>query len=336
MRRSILFYPAVLGILIGAPACDNVEWDGLEVHLQPPPPQEVEAADRPGSGQDEEEVLEPLAEGPLLYVVEAGVEEASLLPVAERTGEGLVPLADPEDPERFARRFQADRFEPGEEFLLLSGGHRAGTFVAGDRVAPDSTYCAVRPRGAGTVEVVPGAQGHDRFLAIRKADARAVPHGPLAVPDVDDALRAVAVQLAQSFIAEAEAPWPPSVEGILHSLRTLPAPDEEEPLVAATFVFGDELDAGTPDPNAYSLFFLARRDAGGDFSRVHSWYQRHDAHGKGWPSAVDVLPDRRGGTPLLVEVFGEEARWFLSLEETGDGSWAMVFQDPCAEAEPPS
>ncbi|MSR35718.1 MAG: hypothetical protein EXR95_03595, partial [Gemmatimonadetes bacterium] len=78
----------MLGIVISATACDNVDWGGLSMHLVPPP------AARIGAGSDTAQVSEEdgsftLPKGPVLYMGRRDSTGVHLVPVAEIAGDSM-------------------------------------------------------------------------------------------------------------------------------------------------------------------------------------------------------------------------------------------------------
>ena len=344
MRRSVLRVAIPLAIVTGLTACDNVSWEGVDLELRAPPEHAPDPEATPDDPGDEEEAPPPdLDQGAFVYLVERvpGEDDASLMPVAEwrpQTGE-LAALPEDLEPEEFQERFAYNRFQPGEEFVLLAGGYRAGTFIGDGDVEPGADFCPARPVGGGRTELASGASDHDRFLAVRKEDFGTLEFGdlPPGAPGAD--LEEAAETAAGPLMMEYEAPWPPSMGEIRQALRMTELPPAGDPVMAATFIFGDDLTLGEASGNAYALFFLARQEGGeGAFRAVHSSYRRQDQDGKAWPDPVDFLPwsalpggeAQQGLGAFVVRSVGEDARWFYALEpDEAGGQWEMTFRDPC-------
>lgn len=335
MRAKGFSLSAVLLTLAFVPGCDNVSWGGVDVILQPPPPPpssllpELEP-------EDEEIPPEPLELGPLVYLVDRAGATGRFLPVAVWQGGEYEPLPDLEETPDLLPRFPLERWEAGTEFVLLDRGMRAGTLVSDGSVDADTTYCATRPVGRGTLELRPEAEGGQVFLAVRKADVESSELSPRSIAMVahpgsgdTEARRAGALSVARFIIPRAEVPWPPSIPGILQETRSFTLNDGDEAM-AATWVFGGDLSVGTSAVTGYGLFALARRD-GDQWQPFWSWYQTV-RQGKAFPRfrAAGLL--REEGEPeLLLEVFGAEARWLAILGER-DGVWGLRYQDECGVA----
>jgi hypothetical protein len=316
-----------LVMIIAITGCDNVEWAGVDLELRPPPAREtvpVAEAVEPG-----EPVLEPLELGTLIYAVErTGPSAASILPVAEVAGSEYRPLPDPEEIEHFVARFPLNRWGEGVELVLFAQGVRVGTLTLQGPVEEDRGTCLLRPRGQGSLELHPGAAGLDRFLALRKEDLPG-PLVPQEYPGLQDnfQLRAGTLDVARILIPRVQAPWPPSIPEIRRHYAPFPLPDGQTGL-AASFVYAGELEVGEAPPLAYSLFYLAREEAG-TFRPALSWYQRVREGGKAFPRFLASHDVRDTGAPdVLLQTFGEEDTWFTVLGMR-DGTWGVIYQDPC-------
>lgn len=317
-------------ILTVPTGCDNVAWDGSEIRLEPPPP-------APGSQvveteEEEEERLEPVLLGPLVYLVErvgAG-GDASIIPIAERRGPALVPLPDPAETPDLVERFPVGRWEEGTEFVLFDQGQPAGRFFSQGTSEADDRFCLIRPRGSGVVQLRPEAMGRERFFALRSDEVDRIlqAHQPLPVLEMTDAIRNASLDAARTLIPQRQIPWPPTVLGIRRRIDIFGAPDGSRSL-AASFIFGDDLQVGRPEPLGYSLF-LVSRDEGSGFTPVFSWYRRADAGPKAFPGFLAAHDLRRAGEmDVLVEMFGVDARWLALLGREGTDPTGIVYQDPC-------
>ncbi len=320
-------------ILTLAPGCDNLHWGGVQVELRSPPapPSALVADEEP---EDEERPPEPLALGPMIYLVERSGAEARFVPVALWEGGEYAPIPDVGETPDLLPRFPLERWEEGTEFVLMDRGMRAGTLVSDGSVEADSTWCRARPAGRGMVELRPGAEGAQVFLAVRKGDVgleagpSSRPLVPLPHPGQGTAAnrQAAALSVARFVLPRAQIPWPPSIPDILRETRSLTLEDGGEGL-AASFVFGGELSVGTVAPAGYGLFALARRE-GDQWQPVWTWYQTA-RQGKAFPRlrAAALLRDE-GEPDLLLEVLGTEARW-LAVAGEREGEWGLRYQDDC-------
>ena len=343
--RAKGFLPLILVLIITASAgCDNVEWDGTEIRIEPPPPSPATLeAERAEAEAEEEEMLEPVSLSPLVYLVQrtdpgeppetgdgaTSARDATLLPVAQLTGNGYSPLPDPAETPDLVERFPLERWEPETEFVVFSQGAPVGRFIADGSSRLDETFCLARARGSGILHVRPGAASEERFLALRRDDLPDVPSALTPHPgfEVTDEFRNRSLDAARTLIPRLGVPWPPSVLGIRRRIDAFTA-GESRRAVAASFVFGDDLQVGSPQPTGYSLFLIAAEEDD-EFSPVFSWYQSADAGPKAFPGFLAAADLRQMGEPdILLEVFGQEARWLAFLGWEGEAR-QLVYQDPC-------
>lgn len=322
-----------LVMIIAIGGCDNVEWAGVDVELRPPPARTPEPA--PETEAPGEPAIEPIELGTILHLVErSGPSEASVLPLAEFGPPGYRALPGPDEAPDLVRRLPLGRWDPGTEFALFSQGARVGTLTLTGAAPADSTGCLVRPRAMGTLELLPEAAAAERFLAFRKDDVEALPF-PGGYPGLGDGLRirTGTLDVARLLIPRVQAPWPPSIPEIRRDYAPFPLGDGSTGL-AASFVYSGDLEVGEAPPLAYSLFFVAaERD--GAFQPVLSWYQRVREGGKAFPRFVASMDVPGVDSPdLVLETFGAEHRWFTVLGYR-DGTWQVVYRDPCGLAVPP-
>lgn len=273
---------ALLGlcvILTALPACDNVEWGGMEMEVRVPDPPPSSVVDAGEDDDDGEVSLEPLELGALLYLARStGGGEAELVPVARWEGGAYGALPSTEDTPDLVQRFPLERWEAGTEFLLLDRGTRVGSLVTRGPTVLNGDWCLARPATSGSMELRPGATDSDHFLAVRRSDVEsgavglaARMHGP-TIPGTRGSARADAESLGRFVIPRAEIPWPPSIPGILEDW-SLGAVAAGEPALGATFVFGGDLETGSLLATGYSFFALAVQDEEGDWTPSWLWYQ---------------------------------------------------------------
>lgn len=339
MRTKEALLPVLCVILTALPGCDNVQWGGVEVALQSPDPPPSALVVEDAAGEVAEAPLLPVRTGPLLYLVERSGSgaRASLLPVAEMTADGLRPPPSPDETPDLVERFPLGRWEAETEFILLDRGRRAGTLVADGTATLDDRFCQARPLGGGRLELRAEAQASTRFLAIRKADRGYA--GLDRVPGLEPGdwpsypgqaeLRTEAVALARFTIQRAGVPWPPSIPEILKEQRSVALPGGEIGL-AATYVFGGELELGRVPASGYGLFVVSHPSETGGWTPLWIWHQMV-RQGKAFPRVLaegGLDPER--APELLLEVFGEDRRWLALVGEDADG-WTLLYQDPCGD-----
>jgi len=318
---------SALVMIIAMSGCDNVEWAGAHVELRPPP--ERAPVPERGPADPAEPVLEPLDLGPVLYLVERrGRSEASVIPIAELSAREYRPLPGAEDVPDVVERFPLERWDPGTEFVLLAHGARVGTLTIDGSASRDTNTCELRPASRGRLELLPEASARQTFVAMRKEDLPD-PLAPGGYPDIQDTpqVRAGTLNVARLLIPQVQAPWPPSIPEIRRHHAPFPLGDGSTGL-AASFIYDGALEVGPAPPLAYSLFYLAREE-GGTFRPFASWYQRVRESGKAFPRLLAAHDVHGTGDPdVLLETFGEEDRW-LTVLGLRDGSWGIVYQDPC-------
>jgi hypothetical protein len=312
--------------------CDNVEWGGAEVRLEPPPAPVSSAPDtlQSTSGDSAAVPLPELPSDPVLFMGSRRGSTVEMVPVAELTPSGPVALPSEEDAPGFNRHWMESRFPRGRELTLLAAGTRVGTLVV-DTTGVAADWCETRPTLTGTPELVPGAAGTQRFLAVARPDDAGpeLRHGRYRTARDTEELRSTGLRLAYTAIARSEAPWPPSVRGALRDMQTLYLHPDSAPALAATFAYQDQLAVGEAEgPNAYALFFVAEAEADG-YGLSFVRYRRAE-DGKAMPRYFQHADwDGDAAAEILVELFGSEARGVLLLDRGPDG-WREAFELPCA------
>ncbi len=323
-------------IIVTAAGCDNVDWGGAEVRLQPPPPVETPEVDSLAAESPEGPPPPPLPTGPVLYMGTRSDARVTLRPVAELRGDTLLPLSNEDEAPGFAEHFRATRLRPGTEFLLFAGGSRVGTLVADTSDVVTGT-CTVHPTVSGTPELLLQASGATRFLALRRTDGAVPGHaGYVADRETEEARRG-SLNLASRVIMREDAYWPDDLGRARADLHVVPTPDSAGVGVAATFMFRDELAvAPSPTPVAYSLFVLGSAH-GESFQLAYDWYQVEGEGGKKaarWFGAADW--DGDGQNEILLEVLGEDTRWVAALDRRDGDRWERVFEEPCTQRTNPA
>ena len=188
----------LLGIVIVATGCDNVEWGGVELGLRSPSDSTVSEASAEVEEVVENPVLDNPAMGPVLYLGHRAGGEAILVAVAEIRPDGLSLLEGVGSVEA-SRSFMVEHLTPGLEFTLFSDGARVGRLTA-ERFSVDGRYCSARPQIRGPIELTPAAATVQRFLALPRREASAFEYGAYApvVPTRD--LRVTSLTTMQQVI----------------------------------------------------------------------------------------------------------------------------------------
>ena len=322
MRRRWL----LLAVILSAPSgCDNVKWGGVEVRLQEPPARSEPA---PEAVQPEAEAALPsLPSGPLLLAGARDGDRATLTVVGEVRGDALAALPTEERAPGFLEYFTRTLLPPGTELVLFSDGARVGRLTV-DMNGTDTLFCQPRAQVSGVVELVPGASGADRLLALTDSAARQRDWGAPRPQPMEYDQRAGSIAMATEAIRQVGAEWPPSLVEARGDIQTFRMDDAAGPSVAATFLLRDRLAVEEPGTGAWSLFVLGTSQ-GGAYRAAYVGY-RSAAQGKAAPRFFSHLDwDGDGDTEILLQVFGARGRWFASLAQRG-GAWVQTFQDPCA------
>jgi hypothetical protein len=318
----------LLGIVMVAVSCDNVEWGGAQLSLRSASddPVEVEGgvplSDPIPAGDTV--AAEPL--GPVLYMGRRSGSQASLIPVAEIRADGLYALEVTSVEE--SRAFAADNVSAGSEFTLFADGRRVGRLSAVD-FGVDERYCRPRPQITGPIELIPDASAVRTFLALPSQLGSTFEHGSYApVPQTRD-LRVVSLTMMQSIIPSVGAPWPLSVLGIRRDVQVFRANLGEAPTVVATFVNADSLDVGPAPRGAYSVFLVASDPDGAGYRTSYTDYRLASRDGKGTARYFDHLDlDRDGSPEIVLEVMGRNSMWVSALSRR-DGAMQEAYRDPC-------
>ena len=318
----------LLGIVIVATGCDNVEWGGVYVGLrdpaesllsEPPPPEAEEVVEDTASDAP------PL--GPVLYLGRRAGGEAIIVPVAEIRPEGLWPLEGSGSVEA-STSFATDYLTPGMEFTLFSDGARVGTLIA-ERFSVNERYCRARPQIRGPVELVQGAAVIQTFLAVPTRESSAYAsraYSPVA--QTSDQLVASTTMMRQ-IINAVGALEPGNVLNIRRDVQMFRARPGRAPTVVATFVYGDDLVVGPAGGNAYSVFLASDNDEGTGYQGTYVDYRVASRDGKGAARYFDHLDvDGDGVDEMVLEILGEESMWLSTLRRQG-GSWVEEYRDPC-------
>jgi len=328
VRRAPFHLSAVLVILTGLTACDNVSWGGIDLRMEAPPTPEGEAELEEG---EEESEPEPEETGPLLFFVERDDSVFEAVPVAEMDTSGLRALPGGGGGEGDRRRIGEEALREGRRLILFARGARVGSFVLGDARGIDPTSCFQRPRIGGHAELVPGAVEHQRFLAVPEELGRGVAYQPFRLPSSTRAQRAAALGVAASILERLGVAPPSSLVISRVDLQILALDGTGEPAITATHLNRDRLRIEpAPDP-AWSLFFVAEVGEGGRYESTFSLFRSVEEDGKGVTRLLDHLDwDRDGAPELFLEILGAEHRSFAALTRDGFG-WRMVLDEECPE-----
>ncbi len=331
MTARIARWPWILGIVVMATGCDNVSWGRFDVSLKPPPGTTSAATTAQGAPEEVEDSLSVSRERHFLFLATRTGNSAVLTPIGELESGTLSALPREEEVPGFRVQFAQERMAPGARFTLFAEGTRVGTLTVGDNPATVSPYCLARAQVEGTVELVPGASGAERFLALAHHIGETFGYGSYRSHTHNYDQRIASLNMGASLIPQVGATWPPSILDIRRDIQVFTLNGEDPPVVAATFVYQDQLLQQPAPDNAYSLFVLGQ-DRGAGYRPVLFRYRQVGEQGKGAPRYLSRLDwDRDGQEEILLDVFGEQTQWFAVVGRRGN-RWQTVFEDPCADA----
>jgi hypothetical protein len=312
-------------IVAGLSGCDNVIWGGVDWQVVPPPP--------PPSAIEVETDTRVFAEfglptGPVVFHLVQADGTARLIPVAEITGGSLRALARPASvaPEAFESRFRQTVLPVGAQFEIFRRGARVGTFVAQEN--GPVTRCGL-PTVVGTATVVAAAVEDTDFLAFRQGlspEAR----GEFVPPQITGSIRTYAAIVAERLILGAGLPRPRSWQGAQRDLQAIEIMPGGHPEMATTYLVGDDLAVGPPQPEGYSVFYLADYETRRGYMPVFSEVRDYRTTGKAAPKLVDYTDlDETEGPEILIQVFGAEQSWYEMLA-IRNGTWTKAWEGaPC-------
>ena len=325
-RASRYARAAALLIVALLPACDNVSWGGADIAVVPPPPQ---ATASPDTLSPDAPVNERMPSGPVLFHVIRDSATATMIPVAEVSGDSLLPVRAKGDPGAYGRRFIAEQMRQGSEFALFARGVRAGTFVVSSAQVPESPDpCQQQPIATGSLELGAAAAGVREFIGITKAHAPTVARRIDEQLQVSRTMQVVGPILAERMIRARGAQLPGNWQRAMEQITPFPAANQQSPAFATTFLVGDTLGPGL-DNDGYSLFFVAI-PALASFDTVYVDYRDYTQTGKQAPRVIDFLDwNRDDQVDLLMQVYSVNDRWYEAVGRGADGKWRRMLRDRC-------
>jgi hypothetical protein len=333
MKTALQRLP-LLGIVIVATACDNVEWGGVAFGLRSPSESLVSDAPPEVVVVAEDTVTTKPSLGLVLYLGHRAGGEATLVPVAEIGPNGLVVLEGTGSAEA-SRSFVAEHLTLGQEFTLFSDGVRVGSLSAAE-FSVDERYCRVRPQIRGPIELTPAGATVQKFLALPAREGRKFAYSTYAPVVQTRDLRVESLTAMQQVIPAVGALWPASVLDIRRDIQMFRARPGGAPTVVATFSYADDLFVGPAPLGAYSVFLTADDNDGTGYDSSYVDYRLVSRDGKGAARYFDHLDvDGDGIEELVLEVMGEESMWLSTLNRRG-GVWVEEYRDPCGLPPRPS
>jgi hypothetical protein len=322
---------AVLLIVSGASACDNVEWGGIEVRRQFPAPAAVGDTSNPvQSGRD---TLRALPTAPMLYMVERDSVGLKMIPVGEIFSDSLGAFPGDDQTPGYRARFVRELLPRGSEFVLFASGVRVGGFTV-QSVETDNSFCVPRPAARGVTELIAEAMEQTRFLALPREHARAYGWGAYEVLEMDREQRDASLSLPATILGQLRAERTANIIDMRWDARAFRPAGNGPAWFAATYLLRDRMRVERPPPTAFSLFLLAVPGPAG-YETAYSWYRHVSLNGKGaarFFEQIDWSGD--GQTDVLLEVLGEQKRWMAAVQQRG-GTWTRVFEEPCGAGSRP-
>lgn len=308
-------------ILTALSACDNVEWGGTDIEIVPPPPQ---ASLMPDSAELEANAEFGLPTGPVLFHLIQTPAGSRLIPVAEVSGDSLRTLRRPEGvtAEQYEQRFRETVLPQGAQYDVFRRGAMVGTFV--NQRPGETTQCGI-PTALGNATLVAAASDAPQFIAFRRGLAPEV-RGEFSPPQIDGSIRTYASIVAERLILQSGLPRPRSWVGAQRDLQAVEIAQGGNPEMAATYLVGDSLGVGPPDPQGYSVFYVADYETRRGYSPVYSEVRDYRTAGKGAPLLIDYMDwneDRRH--ELLVQVFGRSESWYQVVGQRRN-RWAKLWE----------
>ena len=323
--------PLVVLIVTALTACDNnIEWGGTEVAVVAPPPasgmERVEA--------DAQESIDlGLPRGSVLFHVTRSAGGATIVPVAEVSGDSLRTIRRPAEvsPQAFESRFRQAVLEPGSQLTLFRRGAEVGTVtVQGEG---SITGCGV-PTARGAATTVAAAADEQEFLAFRKGLAPDV-RGDYNPPQVTGSIRRYASIVAERLVLQNGLPRPRSWPGAQRDLQAIEILSGGDPEMATTYLVGDRLAVGPAESQgAYSVFYIGDYETRRGYQPIYSEVRNYNKSGKAAPRLVDYLNwDGQEGQEVLVQVYGPQQSWYELIRQDGRGRWVKAWEaQPCGPA----
>ena len=317
----------LLGIVMVALGCDNVEWGGVDMRLRSPSEPTIMEAPAPPADTTATPVTSRPSE-PVLYLGRRVGSEAWLVPVAEMHADGLHALPG-DGAGQESRAFAEQHFAAGSTFTLFADGVRVGTLTAAGYGA-DARYCGARPRVRGPIELVPDAAAStSAFLALPSDIGASFAYEDHETVVQTRDLRVTSLNMMRALLPTLRATWPESVLAIRRDIQLFRNGSEGAPTVVATFVYGDSLQVGPAPPDAYSVFLIASDPDGSGYQTTYVDYRVWSQHGKGAARYFGRMDVDGDGTPeLILEVLGESSVWIATLKRE-DVGWSESYRDSC-------
>lgn len=314
---------AALALVVGTTGCDNVFWGGADIEIVPPPPPLAELVETDDQAFGEF----GLPRGPVVFHLVETEQGSQLVPVAEIAAAGLRAVRRPQEvaAAAFEQRFRETVIPVGAQFDVFRRGARVGTFVA--QSEGPVNRCGV-PTVLGNTTVVAAAVDSEDFLAFRQGLAPSA-RGEFSPPQVTGPIRTYASIVAERLILQAGLPRPRSWQGAQRDLEPVEIMAGGHPEMAATYLVGDDLSEGPPQPEGYSVFYLADYETQRGYMPIYSEVRDYRQTGKAAPRLIDYVDWDQDEVPeLLLQVFGRDRTWYEAIGQR-DGEWTRLWEGQC-------
>lgn len=330
MSRLAKRFAAIFLILLASGACDNVEWGGIDIRVETTGGGDSIPEDG-GPAAPEEPTGPVLPEGPVLFAASPGTgNRMTLRPVAAIGTDTLVGFPSEDAEPGFTDLLVSERMAPGTRFTLFAEGTRVGS-VTVDSIGSQPGRCGPVPVASGIVELIPDAMNSERFVALPEGTGLPRTHEPYRAQQHDYDQRVAGLGLASEAITRSGAAWPGSVLDTRADFQAIPLDGDRTGAIAGTFLFQDALRVGPSLTRAAYSIFLVGTGGPSSYDMAFLSY-RPVANGKAAMRFFEQADwDEDGQSEFLVEVFGEEARWFMALDRRA-GSWTRVHEPVCTSA----
>jgi hypothetical protein len=305
-----------------------VEWGGIEVKVESAAPADSTAAPETGDAGEEGPQGPVLPPGPVVFTAQPAADgRVALRPLASVGEDTLLSFPLQREEPAFHELLAADRMSPGSRFTLFAEGARVGTVVT-DTVVFRPGRCGEIPVAVGTVELVPAALAVDRFVALPEGTGLPQRHGPFVPREHTYDQRVAALRLASDAIGASGAVWPQSVLETRADMQAFELDGDRSGGIVGSFLFQDALRTGPSLTQAAWSILVVGTGGPVNYDLAYTAY-RPVSEGKAAMRFFEQADwDEDGEAELVIEVFGEESRWFMALDRV-DGNWRAVHEDRC-------
>ena len=321
--------PKILMLLCGTvgifTSCEAVQWEGIKISVETP--EKLPVNDTIGIHSTVNQDRPSLTGRTFLYLGSKEGDEGSLIPIVEILPNGFLSTPSNSYKER-SGEFAKHYFELGSQFSLFSDGHKIGTLTTTHNQL-NLNYCHPRPEAKGIVQLAPGVDEAESFLALAKEFS--------TNNDVQDyrpviqtrALRQASIDMIIDVIPSVGATWPSSVLESRQALNFFRLREDQAPTIIATFTKNGALEISPASEGMYSILLIGSNSDGMAYKPTYVDYRPAVAEGKAAGRYFDHLDLNGDGMPeIILEVMGETSKWISVLGNTGN-TWNRMYIDSC-------